>query len=468
VSAFEGGGGYGFGKFIGRHKRATWMTGLGLALLLAAFVGTGFAWFRADRAREEEARRFEEVRQLANYLLFDLNDQLRRVPGNTLARADLALKAQGYLDALSRAEGASRDVRMETALGYLRLAEIENSPVNRNLGLTEEARGNLQRARDVLAAVEAQPVSLDVIALRARVDATDSLIAFYEETNEEQARALLDGATASLEAVASAERSSVWRLARRDVSRAEMEFLSDNEQMTELKTAADAHDALVDAWPQGMPEAAAAEERALAQWYRGLSFTYTDNDAGAYPELVKAFDAFVAAEKARSSDPDLLYWIGWSGLEAYAAGQRIGENPEALLTESVEAAKRLVAIEDRDESAKRLNIAAGETYAQHLSNTDRHPEAIAEQRRIVEVKRAAKPAPDADLAWSEMILGLIARKAGNRALACETWTTANDHFTPVEQAGQLIAFHAAFLPGLRTNVDVCKAGKPLSAFVPLR
>jgi hypothetical protein len=55
-----------------------------------------------------------------------------------------------------------------------------------------------------------------------------------------------------------------------------------------------------------------------------------------------------------------------------------------------------------------------------------------------------------------------------RALACETWTTANDHFTPVEQAGQLIAFHAAFLPGLRTNVDVCKAGKPLSAFVPLR
>jgi serine/threonine protein kinase len=468
VSTFAGGSRYKLLKWLGRHRRAAWTTCLAVTLLLGAFAATGVALVRADAARAAEQKRFEEVRQLSNYLLFDLNDQLRRVPGNTLARADLVEKAQGYLDALSNAEEASRDVKMETALGYLRLAEIQNSPVHRNLGMTAEARGNLQRARDMLNRIEVSPASLDVVAARARIDATDSLIVFYQEKDAELARRLLDESAALLDAYPETQRTSVWHLARRDVSAADMEYLSDNEEMPQLKLAADRHDALVDAWSAEMPVVAAARERALAQWYRGVSFTYTDNDAGAYPELLRAFEAFEEAEKTTPGDPDLLYWMGWTGLEAYAAGQRIGENPEDTLVRATEAAKHLVVIEDRDQSAKVLNIAAGETFAQHLSNTGRHAEAVDEQRRIIKSKLSAKEAPDADVAWSEMMLGLIGRKAGNWDVACEGWIAADEHFTPVELRGELIAFHAAFLPGLRYNVDVCREHRPLSEFGPLR
>jgi serine/threonine-protein kinase len=154
VAAFNAGGGsYAFSKFIGRHKRAAWATGLGVALVLAAFAGTGIAFFRAESAREAEARRFQEVRELANYLLFDLNEQLRSIPGNTTARASLAEKAQTYLDALVTTPNASRQLRIETARGLVRLAEIQASPLERNLGLNRFATENLQKARTMLAGV---------------------------------------------------------------------------------------------------------------------------------------------------------------------------------------------------------------------------------------------------------------------------------------------------------------------------
>ncbi len=471
VAAYNGGrrGGYAFGKFLGRHRRVAWATGAGLALLLVAFASTGVAFFRAEHAREAEARRFGEVRTLANYLLFDLNDQLRRVPGNTLARADLVTKAQGYLDALSKAEGATRDLRMETARGYFRLAEIQNSPTSRNLGMTEEARGNLQRARNMLAAVEPQPVSADVRTLKARVEATDGLIVQTEEKDSKRGRILIDSAVALLDAVPAAERKDDWHLARRDVGRANMEFLSANEQMADLKAAADAQDALINVWPPTIPASVTTVDRAIAQFYRGLSYTYTDNDAGAVPVLRNAYTALVAAERANRNDPELLYFMGWTGSEGYAAGARLSDEgmaeTEDMLVGASDAAKRLIAIEDRDYSARVLNNAVGEAYAQHLANSKRFPEAIAEQQRIVDLK-AAIGKPDADLAFSEMILGLIASKAKDRALTCSSWAAANEHFTTFETAGKLLPFHAAFLPGLRRNIEVCKTGG--AVFGPLR
>ena len=185
--------------------------------------------------------------------------------------------------------------------------------------------------------------------------------------------------------------------------------------------------------------------------------------------LRNAYTALVEAERVNRNDPELLYFMGWTGSEGYAAGARLSDEAmaeaEDMLIGASEASKRLIAIEDRDYSARVLNNAVGEAYAQHLANSKRFPEAIAEQQRIVDLK-AAIGKPDADLAFSEMILGLIASKAKDRALTCSSWAAANEHFTTFETAGKLLPFHAAFLPGLRSNLEVCKAGG--STFGPLR
>jgi len=70
VAAFKGGRRYAFGKFIGRHKRAAIAVTAGVVLVLGAFAGTAVAFVLADGARVAEARRLEDVRALAHYLLF--------------------------------------------------------------------------------------------------------------------------------------------------------------------------------------------------------------------------------------------------------------------------------------------------------------------------------------------------------------------------------------------------------------
>src|SRR5690606_8273035 len=229
-----------------------------------------------------------------------------------------------------------------------------------------------------------------------------------------QSLALLERGRAALERVPEEHRNLDWRIAQRDISRAEMERLSANEEFEELLVAADRHDALIKAWPEA-EQGAAAVEPAYSSYNRGVAWSLTDREAEGYPVLRVAHDAFAAAERADPGDPALLYMIGWSGADAYAAAARLYREMEAedLLSSAMQAARRLVAIEDRDESAKVLNVMVGEVWSQHLGNTGRFEEAIAEQRRIVDAQlnEMDETSSGADVAWSQMILGLIAKQA---------------------------------------------------------
>lgn len=473
VTAYAGGGGYAFGKFVGRHRRAAWAAGAGLGLLLAAFVGTGVAWFLADRARAAEAQRFEDVRSLANYLLFDLNEQLRTVPGNTSARADLAQKAQTYLDTLAATPDASRDLRVETARGLIRLAEIQASPLERNLGLDRFAGENLEKARVTLAGVRSEfGDAPDVAIAEGQIEAIASLIRFYKHADADKSLELLEAGKAAIARVPEAARDRNWREVQRDLSRVEMERHAVNEEFDALITAADNHDAMVNAWPESETGDAATIEHAYAAYNRGLAWHLMARHAEGYPVMRAAHDVFAAAEKKTPGNPFLLYMIGWSGADAYAAAAEIDKAVEAedLLVSAQQASRKLVQIEDRDESARVLNVMVGETYAQHLANVGRFPEAIAEQKRIVAAKIADmdETSSGADAGWGELILGTIAKRAGERQLACENYTSAEARFTRADAAGRLVAFHQAFLPGLRASIALCQAGRPLSEFQPLR
>lgn len=473
VAAFKGGKRYAFGKFIGRHKRAAVAVTAGVVLVLGAFAGTAVAFVLADSARAAEARRFEDVRALAHYLLFDLNEQLRSVPGNTTARADLAVKAQSYLDALEKTPGASRALRLETAQGLVKLAEIQNSPLDRNLGLTEEAKANLARARGILASLREEADATDIAVSEARIAAIMSLITFYKDADAKASEAEVAAGEAALARVAAEDRTRDWRLAQRDLSRAQIDRYSGDEKFEELVTASDRHDALVAAWPEDERSGdQAAIEHAFAKYNRGLGWAMNGDNARGYPEMRAAHDELVAAEKKAPGDPDLLYYIGWAGGDGYAAaaGADKAEEGAYLLVSAQGAVNRLVAIEDRDESARVLNYTIGEAYAQYLRTVGRFAEAIAAQQKIVDARLAEEDetSSGADVAWSQMILGIIARDSGERDLACRSFTSAEARFTKADAAGRLIAFQQAFLAGLRRTVDQCERGRPLSEFKPLR
>ena len=474
VTAFKGGRGYAFGKFIGRHRVAAWSAGVGAALLAAAFAATAIAWAGAESARAAEARRFEDVRALANYLLFDLNDKLRTVPGNTQARFELAAKAQGYLDSLARTSGASRSLSFETAKGFVRLAEIQNSPLDRNLGQTTEAQKNLEQARTILAALrEKHGEAADSLILEAHIEAVGGLIALYEDADADKALELIKRGQAALERVKAADRTRDWRLAEIDLSRAETEYYSVNERPQEALDAALHHAALVEGWPDDERSTVRAEsERAWAMYNHGLALSELDREPEGFEILRASHDKFAAAEKLEPNSPELLYMIGWAGAEAYAVAARIDRAAEMeyLLLSAQSAAERLVEIEDRDQSAVVLRFAVGETYSQHLGNLGRFDEAIAEQQKLVDMRVAEldETSSGASAGWSEMILGQIARQAERRDLACKSYRSANVRFIKADGMGRLIEFQRSFMPGLKRFVEMCDSGVPLADFGRLR
>ena len=153
---------------------------------MAAFGVTAWQWYRAEDALAAEAQRFDEVRTLAHYLLFDLNDRLAQVPGNTAARASLATQAQAYLDILAASPNAPEDLRLEIAQGLVRLGQIQGVPDAPNLGLTDAAQANLTRAKEILGGLPATPARNIELA---RADVFAGLVALHGDSDQAEAEA---------------------------------------------------------------------------------------------------------------------------------------------------------------------------------------------------------------------------------------------------------------------------------------
>jgi serine/threonine-protein kinase len=60
-----------------------------------------------------------------------------------------------------------------------------------------------------------------------------------------------------------------------------------------------------------------------------------------------------------------------------------------------------------------------------------------------------------------MILGVIARDAGNRTLACESWHDALASLRTADAAGRIVGFHKGFIPGIEAHVKACANGGPI-------
>src|SRR5690606_6918671 len=113
-----------------------------------------------------------------------------------------------------------------------------------------------------------------------------------------------------------------------------------------------------------------------------------------------------------------------------------------------------------------------EAEAELLVNQGRHAEGIALQREIVEDRRAKVAAVRSsgslnDLAYSQAILGALARRASDRALACASWTEAEAVMAELDGRDALYGFLESMRGGIAANLERCAAGVPASALRPL-
>jgi eukaryotic-like serine/threonine-protein kinase len=139
---------YRAGKFASRHKLGVASTAL-IALAVAGGVGSTIREARIAAANERRAEeRFNDVRKLANSLMFEIHDAIRDLPGSTGARKLLVSRAVEYLDNLGKQAKGDVSLQKEIAAAYDRVGDVLGYPYAANLG---DEKGALESYHKALA-----------------------------------------------------------------------------------------------------------------------------------------------------------------------------------------------------------------------------------------------------------------------------------------------------------------------------
>jgi eukaryotic-like serine/threonine-protein kinase len=141
-------------KFVRRHR-----AGVTAAILIAIGLIAGATVIvreaRIARFQQQRAeRRFQDVRALANSLMFDVHDAIKDLPGATKARKLLVDRALHYLDSLASDEGNDVSLQKELATAYEKVGDVQGDPYSANLGDTTGALASFKKALAIRGSIE--------------------------------------------------------------------------------------------------------------------------------------------------------------------------------------------------------------------------------------------------------------------------------------------------------------------------
>lgn len=146
---------YRAGKYIKRHRTAV----IAAALVLLSLVGglSAAVWqaIAARRAQERAEARFNQVRKLANTILFDYHDGIAQLPGATKMREKMVVDSLDYLNNLSVENDNNSDLQREIVKAYRKVGDIQGSDDTGNLGQTKNALATYQKALQIQSALSA-------------------------------------------------------------------------------------------------------------------------------------------------------------------------------------------------------------------------------------------------------------------------------------------------------------------------
>ncbi len=129
-------------KFLRRNRTVVAFT----TIAIAAVIGSLSAGLLiANRERKAAEERFAQVRQLANKFIA-LDNEIRGVPGATKARMQIVTDSLEYLTSLGSDVHGDKDLALEIAYAYVRVAHVQGDPTSPNLGQFAEAEASLGKA----------------------------------------------------------------------------------------------------------------------------------------------------------------------------------------------------------------------------------------------------------------------------------------------------------------------------------
>lgn len=137
-------------KFIKRNRVGVVATLLVFFALIGGIVGMTYQARAAQRERERAEKRFEQVRKLANNVVFKYHDAIANLPGATATREMLVKDALEYLDNLSQDAQDNPSLAQELALTYLKIGNVQGETYRANLGDSAGALVSYRKSVEIL------------------------------------------------------------------------------------------------------------------------------------------------------------------------------------------------------------------------------------------------------------------------------------------------------------------------------
>jgi eukaryotic-like serine/threonine-protein kinase len=135
-------------KFVSRHK-----AGVIAAAAVALTLVIGLV-ITVQQARIAQ-RRFNDVRSLANSLIFDVHDSIKDLPGSTPARKIIVDRALQYLNVLAQESKGDMGLQRELAAAYERVGAVQGDYLQNNLGDSQGTLVSYQKALEIRKQIDA-------------------------------------------------------------------------------------------------------------------------------------------------------------------------------------------------------------------------------------------------------------------------------------------------------------------------
>jgi predicted Ser/Thr protein kinase len=139
VRAFGGGLGYQLRCLV---RRQPWATVGGAVAVALTFVALVVAWKQYEHAQ----KRANDLRSLAGVAIFDLDQEVRKLPGSMKARQMLLETATKYLENLEAAAKGDASLKAELADAYGKTSMLMATFAAQSLGREEEAFQMIEKA----------------------------------------------------------------------------------------------------------------------------------------------------------------------------------------------------------------------------------------------------------------------------------------------------------------------------------
>jgi serine/threonine protein kinase/tetratricopeptide (TPR) repeat protein len=125
---------YRAGRFIKRHRAEVLTAAVFIFMLLSATAITAWQGIVARRERDKAEQHFNQVRKLANTVLFEYHDGIAKLPGSTGLREKMVKDALEYLDNLAAENIDDAALQSELATAYFKVGEVQGAPARSSLG----------------------------------------------------------------------------------------------------------------------------------------------------------------------------------------------------------------------------------------------------------------------------------------------------------------------------------------------